>query len=63
MTLLQQVLSTMTTTSELINWALTLDPNSSWDESIESDPSITVDQLRTAMLQAYDDADTNAWLA
>jgi hypothetical protein len=63
MTLLQQVLSTMTTTTELINWALTLDLNSSWDESIESDPSITVDQLRTAMLQAYDDADTNAWLA
>lgn len=63
MTLLQQVLSTMTTTLDLINWALTIDPNSSWDESIEADPSITVDQLRAAMIEAYDDADTNAWLA
>ena len=47
---------------ELVNWALSLDPNSAWDESVEFDSSITADDLRSALLAAYDDADTHAWI-
>ena len=46
----------------LLSFAHALDPNSSWDEWIESDPSIDAQTLRDAMLAAYDDADTHAWL-
>ena len=48
--------------SQMISWAVSLDPNSSWDESIETDPSITEDELRSSMLAAYDDADTEAYI-
>ncbi len=46
----------------LLSFAHALDPNSSWDESVEHDPSITADELRSALLAAYDDADTYAWI-
>jgi hypothetical protein len=58
---LSNLLSTMKT-YELVNWALSIDPNSSWAESVEFDNSITADELRDAMLVAYDDADTHAWI-
>lgn len=58
---LAQLLAPMRT-YELVNWALSIDPNSSWDESVEFDSSITADELRSALLAAYDDADTHAWI-
>lgn len=58
---LAQLLAPMRT-YELVNWALSIDPNSSWDESVEFDNSITEDELRQAMIEAYDDADTHAWI-
>ena len=58
---LSNLLSTMET-YELVNWALSIDPNSSWNESVEFDNSITADELRAALLVAYDDADTHAWI-
>ena len=58
---LSNLLSTMQT-YQLVNWALSIDPNSSWAESVEFDSSITADELRAALLVAYDDADTHAWI-
>lgn len=58
---LAQLLAPMTIPS-MLTWALSIDPNSSWDESVEFDSSITADELRQAMLDAYDDADTHAWI-
>ena len=58
---LSQLLAPMTIPS-MLTWAYSIDPNSSWDESVEHDPSITADELRQAMLDAYDDADTYAWI-
>jgi hypothetical protein len=46
----------------ILAWAYSLDPNSSWDESMAADPTITRDALLAAMLAAYDDADTHAWI-
>lgn len=61
MTTLATLLAPMQT-YQLVNWALSIDPNSSWDESVEFDNSITADELRAALLLAYDDADTHAWI-
>lgn len=61
MTTLATLLAPMQT-YQLVNWALSIDPNSSWDESVEFDNSITADELRAALLEAYDDADTHAWI-
>ena len=46
----------------LLAWADLLDPNHSWDELVESDPSISSAQLAEFMLTAYDDEDTVAWI-
>lgn len=58
---LSNLLSTMKT-YQLVNWALSIDPNSSWDELVEFDNSVTADQLRAWLLEAYDDAATHAWI-
>ena len=48
--------------SQLLDFADSLDPNNGWRESVADDPSVTRDQLADAMLGAYDDADTHAWI-
>lgn len=50
------------TIPELLTWAYSLDPNSAWDESVRDDPALTRDELLAAMLTAYDDSDTHAWI-
>lgn len=47
---------------DMLSFAVSLDPNSSWDEWIEDDPSVDAATLRAALIAAYDDADTHAWL-
>jgi hypothetical protein len=48
--------------AQLLDFADSLDPNNGWRESVAEDDSITRDQLADAMLVAYDDADTHAWI-
>ena len=48
--------------SQLLAFADSLDPNNGWRESVAEDPAITRTELADAMLAAYDDADTHAWL-
>lgn len=48
--------------SQLLDFADSLDPNNGWRESVADDPTITRDDLAAAMLAAYDDADTHAWI-
>ena len=48
--------------AQLLDFADSLDPNNGWRESVEEDPSVTRDDLAAAMLVAYDDADTHAWI-
>ncbi len=48
--------------AQLLNFADSLDPNNGWRESVAEDPSVTRDQLTDAMLGAYDDIDTHAWI-
>ena len=48
--------------SQLLDFADRLDPNNGWRESVAEDESITRDSLADAMLGAYDDADTHAWI-
>jgi hypothetical protein len=47
---------------QLLDFADSLDPNNGWRESVAEDDSITRDLLADAMLAAYDDADTHAWV-
>jgi hypothetical protein len=48
--------------AQLLDFADRLDPNNGWRESVAEDPSVTRDDLAAAMLVAYDDADTHAWV-
>lgn len=48
--------------AQLLDFADSLDPNNGWRESLADDPTITRDDLADAMLGAYDDIDTHAWL-
>lgn len=48
--------------AQLLHFADRLDPNNGWRESVADDPAITRDDLALAMLAAYDDADTHAWI-
>lgn len=48
--------------AQLLYFADRLDPNNNWRESVADDPAITRDDLASAMLAAYDDADTHAWI-
>jgi len=48
--------------AQLLDFADRLDPNNGWRESVEEDPSVTRDDLAAAMLVAYDDIDTHAWI-
>lgn len=48
--------------SQLLDFADSLDPNNGWRESVADDPTITRDALADAMLGAYDDEDTHAWI-
>lgn len=48
--------------AQLLDFADSLDPNNGWRESISEDDSITRDSLADAMLVAYDDIDTHAWI-
>ncbi len=47
---------------QLLDFADSLDPNNGWRESVAEDPTITHAELADAMLVAYDDADTHAWI-
>jgi hypothetical protein len=47
---------------QLLDFADSLDPNNGWRESVAEDPAITRAELADAMLVAYDDADTHAWI-
>jgi hypothetical protein len=47
---------------QLLDFADSLDPNNDWRASVAEDDSITRDSLADAMLAAYDDADTHAWI-
>lgn len=49
-------------TAELIEWAVSLDPNSSWDELLIDDPGISREQLRDWMIAAYDSEETTDWI-
>jgi|TARA_R110002126_G_scaffold169956_1_gene318899 hypothetical protein len=48
--------------AQLLDFADQLDPNNGWRESVAEDPAITRTELADAMLAAYDDADTHAWI-
>jgi|APGre2960657404_1045060.scaffolds.fasta_scaffold16737_4 hypothetical protein len=48
--------------AQLLDFADSLDPNNGFRESVDDDASITRDSLADAMLVAYDDADTHAWI-
>ena len=48
--------------SQLLDFADSLDPNNGWRESLADDPAITRTELADAMLVAYDDIDTHAWI-
>jgi hypothetical protein len=48
--------------AQLLDFADRLDPNNGWRESVEEDPSVTREDLAAAMLAAYDDIDTHAWI-
>jgi len=48
--------------ARLLAFADRLDPNNGWSESLADDSTITRDSLADAMLAAYDDADTHAWI-
>ncbi len=48
--------------AQLIEFADSLDPNNGWRESVDEDASVTRDALASAMLAAYDDADTHTWI-
>jgi len=48
--------------AQLLDFADSLDPNNGWRESLADDPTITRDSLADAMLGAYDDIDTHAWI-
>jgi hypothetical protein len=48
--------------AQLLDFADSLDPNNGWRESISEDPTITRTELAAAMLVAYDDIDTYAWI-
>ncbi len=48
--------------AQLLDFADRLDPNNGFRESVDDDDSITRDSLADAMLVAYDDADTHAWI-
>jgi len=61
MTKLPDMLSTYSI-AQLLDFADSLDPNNGWREAVSEDPSVTRDQLTDAMLGAYDDADTHAWI-
>ena len=61
MTTLPEMLRTYSIT-QLLDFADSLDPNNGWRESLDDDPTITRDDLADAMLAAYDDADTCAWI-
>jgi hypothetical protein len=47
---------------QLLDFADRLDPNNGWRESLADDPTISRDDLADAMLVAYDDIDTHAWI-
>ena len=47
---------------QLLDFADSLDPNNGWRESVAEDPAITHTELADAMLAAYDDTDTHAWI-
>lgn len=49
-------------TAQLLDFADRLDPNNGWRESVAEDPTISRDDLADAMLGAYDDIDTHAWI-
>lgn len=49
-------------TAQLLDFADSLDPNNGWRDSVDDDASITRAELADAMLTAYDDADTYAWI-
>ncbi len=48
--------------AQLLDFADSLDPNNGWRESVAEDPSVTREDLAAAMLVAYDDIDTHAWI-
>ena len=48
--------------AQLFDFADSLDPNNGWREAVSEDPAITRTELADAMLAAYDDADTHAWI-
>ena len=48
--------------AQLLDFADSLDPNNGWRDALADDDSITRDSLADAMLGAYDDADTHAWI-
>ena len=48
--------------AQLLAFADSLDPNNGWRESVADDPTIARDDLADAMLGAYDDVDTYAWI-
>jgi len=48
--------------AQLLDFADRLDPNNGFRESVDDDASITRDSLADAMLGAYDDIDTYAWI-
>ena len=48
--------------AQLLDFADSLDPNNGWRESLRDDPTVTRDDLAAAMLGAYDDIDTHAWI-
>jgi hypothetical protein len=48
--------------AQLLDFADSLDPNNGWRESVAEDPAITRAELTDAMLAAYDDIDTHAWI-
>ena len=48
--------------AQLLDFADRLDPNNGFRESVAEDDSITRDSLADAMLAAYDDIDTHAWI-
>jgi hypothetical protein len=48
--------------AQLLDFADSLDPNNGRRDSLRDDPTTTRDDLADAMLVAYDDADTHAWI-
>ena len=50
------------TIPELLNWVKSFDRNSSFDEMVEEDPSLTADDLRAAIESSYDAEEMAAYL-